>query len=150
MAINSVLSPAEAADYAAQADKFNRALNEGKPPKGNTLGQEDFLQLLTKQLQYQDPLSPMDDKAFIAQMAQFSSLQSMNTMAADISKLTTLLSGRETTSEAYGSLGKSVELVDGEKNVQGKVMAVTRGAIPEILVNGATYPWESVVRVFVE
>jgi hypothetical protein len=29
-------------------------------------------------------------------------------------------------------------------------MAVTRGAVPEILVNGNVYPWESVVRVFVE
>jgi flagellar basal-body rod modification protein FlgD len=148
--MNSVLSPAEAADYAMQADKFNRELNAGKPPKGSALGQEDFLTLLTKQLQYQDPMSPMDDKSFIAQMAQFSSLQSMNTMAADIAKLTTLLSGREASSEAYGSLGKNVELLDGEETVQGKVMAVTRGEVPEILVNGNVYPWESVVRVFVE
>ena len=150
MAISSVLSSAEAADYAVQADRFNRALNEGKPPKGNALGQEDFLQLLTKQLQYQDPLSPMDDKSFIAQMAQFSSLQHMNTMSTDIAKLTTLLSGREASSEAYGSLGKSVEILSGEETVQGKVMAVTRGAVPEILVNGDVYPWESVTKVFVE
>ena len=150
MAISSVLSPSEAADYAAQADKFNRALNEGKLPKGNTLGQEDFLKLLTKQLQYQDPMSPMDDKEFIAQMAQFSSLQHMNTMSADIAKLTALLSGREASSEAYGSLGKNVEILDGEETVQGKVMAVTRGAVPEILVNGNSYLWESVTRVFVE
>jgi flagellar basal-body rod modification protein FlgD len=148
--MSSVLSAAEAADYAARADRFNRELNEGKPPKGNTLGQEDFLNLLTKQLQYQDPMSPMDDKSFIAQMAQFSSLQSMNTMAADIAKLTALLSGRETSSEAYSSLGKNVELPDGEETVQGKVMAVTRGEVPEILVNGNVYPWESVVKVFVE
>jgi flagellar basal-body rod modification protein FlgD len=150
MAISSVLSSAEVVDYAAQVDRFNRELNEGKPPKGNALGQEDFLQLLTKQLQYQDPMSPMDDKAFIAQMAQFSSLQHMTTMSADIAKLTTLLSGREATSEAYSSLGKNVEILDGEDTVQGKVMAVTRGAVPEILVNGNMYPWESVTRVFVD
>jgi flagellar basal-body rod modification protein FlgD len=148
--MSSVLSPSEAADYAAQVDKFNRALNDGKPPKGNALGQADFLQLLTKQLQYQDPMSPMDDKAFIAQMAQFSSLQHMTTMSADIAKLTTLLSGREVSTEAYGSLGKSVEILDGEKTVQGKVMAVTRGAVPEILVNGNVYPWEAVTKVFIE
>jgi flagellar basal-body rod modification protein FlgD len=140
----------ENADYKAQVDTFNRALNEGKPPKGNALGQEDFLQLLTKQLQYQDPMSPMDDKAFIAQMAQFSSLQHMSTMSADISRLTTMLSGRESSSEAYGSLGKNVEILVGEETVQGKVTAITRGAVPEILVDGALYPWESVTRVFVE
>lgn len=150
MAISSVLSPMENADYKAQVDTFNRALNEGKPPKGNALGQEDFLQLLTKQLQYQDPMSPMDDKAFIAQMAQFSSLQHMSTMSADISRLTTMLSGRESSSEAYGSLGKNVEILVGEETVQGKVTAITRGAVPEILVDGALYPWESVTRVFVE
>jgi flagellar basal-body rod modification protein FlgD len=148
--MSSVLSPSEAADYAAQVDQFNRALNEGKPPKGNALGQADFLQLLTKQLQYQDPMSPMDDKAFIAQMAQFSSLQHMTTMSADIAKLTTLLSGREASTEAYGSLGKNVEILNGEETVQGKVMAVTRGAVPEILVNGNVYPWEAVTKVFVE
>jgi flagellar basal-body rod modification protein FlgD len=148
--MSSVLSPAEVTDYAARADRFNRELNEGKPPKGNALGQADFLTLLTKQLQYQDPMSPMDDKSFIAQMAQFSSLQHMTTMSADIAKLTTLLSGREASSEAYGSLGKNVELLNGEETVQGKVMAVTRGETPEILVNGNVYPWESVVKVFVE
>jgi flagellar basal-body rod modification protein FlgD len=148
--MNSVLSPAEAADYAAQVDQFNRVLNDGKPPKGKTLGQEDFLTLLTKQLQYQDPMSPMDDKSFIAQMAQFSSLEHMTTMSADIAKLTTLLSGREASSEAYSSLGKSVEILDGEGTVQGKVMAVTRGAVPEILVNGNIYPWEAVTKVFSE
>jgi flagellar basal-body rod modification protein FlgD len=148
--MSSVLSPAEVVDYAAQADKFNRALNDGKPPKGKALGQEDFLTLLTKQLQYQDPMSPMDDKTFIAQMAQFSSLEHMTTMSADIAKLTTLLSGREASSEAYSSLGKNVEILVGEGTVQGKVMAVSRGAVPEILVNGNVYPWESVMKVFVE
>jgi flagellar basal-body rod modification protein FlgD len=150
MALSSILSAAEQADYAAIADKFNLSLNEGKPPKSKTLGQDDFLQLLTKQLQYQDPTSPMDDKSFIAQMAQFSSLQHMNTMSADISKLTALLSGREASSEAFGSLGKSVEILDGERTIQGKVMAVNRGAVPEILVNGEAYPWEAVTRVFIE
>ncbi len=41
----------------------------------NQLGQDAFLKLLVAQLRYQDPLSPMDDRDFIAQMAQFSTLQ---------------------------------------------------------------------------
>ncbi|MFO8060904.1 MAG: flagellar hook capping FlgD N-terminal domain-containing protein [Bacillota bacterium] len=49
------------------------------PPTGagttNQLGQDAFLKLLVAQLKYQDPLSPMDDRDFIAQMAQFSTLQ---------------------------------------------------------------------------
>lgn len=45
--------------------------------KGDSLGKDDFLQLLMTQLQNQDPSSPMDDTQFIAQMATFSSLEQM-------------------------------------------------------------------------
>ena len=44
------------------------------------LGKDDFLKLLVSQLQNQDPLSPMQDQDFIAQMAQFSSLEQMQNM----------------------------------------------------------------------
>ena len=47
------------------------------------LNQEDFLKLLTTQLSNQDPLKPMDDTQFIAQMAQFSSLQQATTLTKD-------------------------------------------------------------------
>lgn len=43
----------------------------------NILGKDDFLKILITQLQNQDPLNPMQDKDFIAQMAQFSTLEQM-------------------------------------------------------------------------
>ncbi len=50
-----------------------------------SLGKDDFLQLLVTKLQHQDPLEPMDDEDFIAQLAQFSSLEQMNNIADGIS-----------------------------------------------------------------
>jgi flagellar basal-body rod modification protein FlgD len=143
--MQSVLSSQEKAETARIVDEFNKTINQGRKPQQN-LGRDDFLKLLITQLSYQDPTAPMQDKEFIAQMAQFSSLEQMTSMAGDFTKLTQMLMSGEATS----ALGKSVEIIEGEKVVQGRVSAVSRGAMPQILVNGENYPWEKVTRVFEE
>jgi flagellar basal-body rod modification protein FlgD len=124
---------------------FNHKLNPDRIPQ-QSLGKDDFLKLLITQLSYQDPTAPMDDKQFIAQMAQFSTLEQMTSMSADFAKLTSMLSG----SEASQALGKNVELIDGDRVVQGAVKAVTRDDVPQVLVNGAYYNWNQVRKVFEE
>jgi len=124
---------------------FNNKLHDGRKPQQN-LGKDDFLKLLITQLSYQDPTAPMQDKEFIAQMAQFSTLEQMTSMSADFAKLTSMLSG----SEASSALGKNVELVDGERVIQGTVKAMTRGDVPQVLVNGSYYHWNQVNKVFEE
>lgn len=53
----------------------------------DTLGKDDFLKILMTQLQNQDPLNPMQDKDFIAQMATFTSLEQMTNMNKSITSL---------------------------------------------------------------
>jgi flagellar basal-body rod modification protein FlgD len=53
-------------------------------------------------------------------------------------------------SEASSSLGKNVELFQGENMVQGMVQAVTRGDTPQVLVNGNFYNWDQVSRIYAE
>jgi flagellar basal-body rod modification protein FlgD len=53
----------------------------------DTLGKEDFLRLLTTQLSNQDPLNPMDNTAFVSQMAEFSGLEQMMNMSASVEQL---------------------------------------------------------------
>jgi len=85
--------------------------NYKKPVRqtGNSeLGKDAFLQLLITQLQHQDPTNPMDDRDFIAQMAQFSSLEQMQNMTKAIESL--LASQQQTQLMSYSTfIGKEVK-----------------------------------------
>ena len=145
MDINTSLSAKEMSETNRFVNEFNAKLTGGKPA-GQSLGRDDFLKLLITQLSYQDPTAPMEDKEFIAQMAQFSSLEQMTNMAGDFSRLAEIITGNE----AASAIGKSVEILEGENTVQGTVKAVTRGGPPQILVNGNYYQWSQVTKIFEE
>ncbi len=85
----------------------NNKVSENK----STLGQEDFLKLMTTQLQNQDPFAPMENGDFIAQMAQFSTVTGITEMGNEMKALNDKLDGfRIATASQY--LGHSV-LVPG-------------------------------------
>lgn len=77
-----------------------------------TLGREAFLQLLATQLQYQDPLNPIDSTEFVAQLAQFSELEQMIAMNQTMGTSTQYLASLNNFS-ATGLIGKEV-LVTGD------------------------------------
>ena len=83
------------------------------------LSQEDFLEVLLAQLSFQDPLDPLDNKDFIAQLAQFTSLEQTRQFNE---KLDTLLSFQKT-GQAIGLLGRTVEVVTDSGTVVGTVIS---------------------------
>jgi len=148
MALQAVMSAQEKAATAQWVDAANKKLslelNKNNISANQNLGKEDFLKILLTQLSHQDPSAPMEDKEFIAQMAQFSSLEQMTNMAADFAKMARMLK----VTEASGALGKAVEINLEDNTVQGIVRAVTREEAPQILVNGKYYDWEQVSTVY--
>jgi len=78
-----------------------------KASKNDVLGKDAFLKLLVVQLQNQDPLNPLDDKEFIAQLAQFSSLEQMTNVADGIKSLTEKTAQQDMLS-AVNYIGKDV------------------------------------------
>ncbi len=132
-AVNSSSSTGQSATMAATASS------------NKTLTQNDFLKLLTVQMQNQDPMQPMDDQAFMGQMAQFSTLQATTTMS---SNMTSLLSASNLTT-ASSLLGKQVTITNTtDGTVTGNVTAVdgTSGT-PEVTINGKPYALSDITGV---
>ena len=85
------------------------------------LTQQDFLQVLMTQLSYQDPLQPMDNSQFLAQLAQFSTLGLMQQQNTDTETLLSIQSATQT----IGLLGKSVQVTTNNGQEIGTVSEIT-------------------------
>ena len=148
MALEAIMSPQERASANQWVEAENKKLamefNQRNVNPNQNLGKDDFLKILITQMSHQDPTAPMQDKEFIAQMAQFSSLEQMTNMATDFTKMARMLK----VSEASASLGKAVEINLEDETVNGVVHAITRGEVPQILVNGRFYDWDNVSKVY--
>lgn len=83
--------------------------------KSTALGKDQFLNLFVAQLQNQDPLSPMDNSQFIAQMAQFSMVEQLMNMSSEVALLrqnigaASSLIGKHVTWNEYDSEGKVIK-----------------------------------------
>lgn len=84
------------------------------------LGQDDFLEILLTQLTYQDPLEPLDNKDFIAQLAQFTSLEQSRLVTEN----TDILARLTTVDQSVGLLGRTVEVATDDGRVVGAVNTV--------------------------
>jgi flagellar basal-body rod modification protein FlgD len=84
-----------------------------------TLTQQDFLSILLTQLQFQDPLKPMDDEEFVAQLAQFSALE-VNT--EESAKLDSLISFNSI-NQGINLLGRTVTVSSSQSGLSGSQAA---------------------------
>ena len=90
-------------------------------PANASIGQEDFLRILLTQLRFQDPLKPVDNQQFVAQLAQFSALE-INRQQSE--KIDTLLQ-INASGQAIGLLGQQVEVRGAAGAGVGEVIAVS-------------------------
>lgn len=137
MAIDSVslFSPQSSSSAASGASARNAK---------KALGQEDFLKLLAVQFQSQDPMKPMEDSAFIAQMAQFTSLEQSSSMNTTMSQIRA--EQRVAAANSYLGLVAVVEDKDGNLK-SGQVTAVdTTTDTPKLEIDGKYYDVSSVLR----
>ena len=116
----------------AEARKPEPAAN-----RRSSLDKDAFLKLLLTELKYQDPLNPTDDKAFIAQMAQFSTLEQMQNM----SKVLSL-------SQSCSMIGRQISAQTKDREISGIAEAVViRNGAPYIRVGGDEAALESVTSI---
>jgi flagellar basal-body rod modification protein FlgD len=145
MTINTTLS-AQEQTIVQNAVNLQNAKNtaENGRTASSELGKDDFLKLLITQLQNQDPTSPMENTEFIAQMAQFSSLEQMTNMSTSFTQLANTLSA----SEAFTTVGKRVEVQLEGATISGVVEAATRGQSPMVQINGNFYDLEKISKIY--
>ena len=116
--------------------------NINKNRGSSELGKDEFMKLLTTQMQYQDPLNPQSDQDFIAQLAQFSSLEQMQNLNSTFSN-----------TSAYQLIDKFVEIEHSEangehKSAEGIVDSVKinkNGA--QVIIDGQSFDVEDIYKV---
>jgi flagellar basal-body rod modification protein FlgD len=88
-------------------------------PQNAAIGQDDFLRILLTQLRFQDPLKPVDNQEFVAQLAQFSALEITRQQSEKVDSLLQINGANQ----AIGLLGKQVQA--GAANSVGTVTAIS-------------------------
>ena len=129
----------------ANLTQQNKAKEVTTSESNSTVSSKDFLFLLTQQLQYQDPMNPMDNSEMLAQEAQFATLEQMEALTSSFSQFSSIY-------QANSLLGQNVEVTVDGKETSGKVEYVDfsdkSGA--SVSIGGKMFPLSSVTKVYPE
>jgi len=117
-------------------ESVNSAGNGFAAAESNEMDKDAFLELLVTQLQYQDPLNPMDSTAFTSQLAQFSSLEQLNNVNENL-EYSQLYQSSINNSQAVSFIGKDIRAI-------GDTISVNNG-IPDSLFFKLTEQADNVV-----
>ncbi len=96
------------------------AVGAGPQSQSANIGIQDFLKILTTQLNNQDPLKPVDNEQFVAQIAQFAALEQSRQMNVNIESLLQVQSSMQ----SVGLLGKTVDVNQNGFLLSGRVVAL--------------------------
>jgi flagellar basal-body rod modification protein FlgD len=121
-------------------------LPDPPPPRETFLDQSAFLRLLTVQLATQDPLQPMNDRDFFAQLAQMGMVQGLDRLQRNLSL-----------TQGASLIGKRVEVsVPFAENIGGNTVTGTVEAVlvennrVYVVVNAGRHPIENIVTILPE
>ena len=103
----------------------------------SSLKLDDLLKVLLTELTHQDPLKPVDNTAFLAQIAQFASLDATQQLNQNIEQLVTL----QSVNQSVGLIGHTVTAITSSGTVEGKVTALSlAGSTPTMTITPNSGP----------
>lgn len=101
-------------------DAIGSTLGNTGAVQNSTLNQEEFLRLFITELNFQDPLEPINNREFLAQMAQFAGLEQSRQTTESVENLVFMNS----TAQSVNLLGKRIEVAGEGSSTVGQVTAV--------------------------
>ncbi|HEY9077895.1 MAG TPA: flagellar hook capping FlgD N-terminal domain-containing protein [Anaerolineaceae bacterium] len=136
MAVNPVSSATNGIDLTA--------LNQKSTSATQKTDMDNFMTILMAQLKNQNPLEPMQDKDFMAQMAQFNSLNELRTIKTTLAEMTKSYQN----SYATSLLGKQVRATRDNVVIEGVITSVsTENGTPVVYINNQRVALSSIIEV---
>lgn len=134
--LNTITVDGVTYDAAAYASSQTTAIKEN-----GDLGKDAFLQLLVTQLRYQDPLNPQDNSEYIAELANFSSLEQMTNVVKNLEDLGKVVNNIDTSvlvGQLSGMIGKKIDWIEVINSADAEGNPVSRSETMTGLVTGVT------------
>jgi flagellar basal-body rod modification protein FlgD len=89
--------------------------------QSSNIGIQDFLKILSAQMNNQDPLKPVDNQEFVAQIAQFATLEQSRQLNSKIDNLLSI----QASTQSFGLLGRTLDVLSGGGMLTGRVSALS-------------------------